>query len=94
VNESFKKVKKKVKYQMSDQQTVILATILRLKSRIVELKTRLNKMTELKKRLFKVKDHINSQDETINDIVVHVNANISEICKRIKTMKNNIERMN
>ncbi len=79
---------------MSDQQTVILATILRLKSRIVELKTRLNKMTELKKRLFKVKDHINSQDETINDIVVHVNANISEICKRIKTMKNNIERMN
>jgi chromosome segregation ATPase len=85
---------KKVKYQMSDQQTVIFATILRLKSQIVELKTRLNKMTELKKRLLKMKDHINNQNETINDIVVHVNANISEICKRIKAMKNNIERMN
>jgi hypothetical protein len=90
VNERFKKVK----YQMSDQQTIIFATILRLKSRIVELKIRLNKMTELKKRLLKMKDHINNQNETINDIVVHVNANIFEICKRIKTMKNNIERLN
>ncbi len=41
-----------------------------------------------------MKDHINNQNETINDIVVHVNANIFEICKRIKTMKNNIERLN
>jgi uncharacterized coiled-coil protein SlyX len=83
-----------MKYQMSDQQTIIFATILRLKSRIVELKTRLNKMIELKKRLLKMKNHINNQDETINDIAAYVNANISEICKRIKAMKNNIERMN
>jgi uncharacterized coiled-coil protein SlyX len=79
---------------MSDQQTIIFATIFRLKSRIVELKTRLNKMTELKKRLLKIEDYINNQDETINNVVVHVNANIFEICKRIKAMKNNIERMN
>jgi uncharacterized protein (DUF3084 family) len=89
VNERFKKVK----YQMSDQQTIIFATVLRLKSRIVELKTRLKKITELKERLLKMKNHINSQDETINDIAAHVNANISEICRRIKAMKNNIERM-
>ncbi len=85
---------KKMKYQMNDQQTINFATILRLKSRIVELKIRLNKMTELKERLLKMKNHINSQDETIKNIAVHVNANISEICRRIKTMKNNIERMN
>ncbi len=41
-----------------------------------------------------MKNHINNQDETINDIAAYVNANISEICKRIKAMKNNIERMN
>jgi hypothetical protein len=56
VNERFKKMK----YQMNDQQTIIFATVLRLKSRIVELKTRLNKMIELKERLLKMKDHINN----------------------------------
>jgi hypothetical protein len=51
-------------------------------------------MIESKKRLLKIENHINNQDETINDVVVHVNANIFEIYRRIKTMKNNIERMN
>ncbi len=90
VNKRFKKVK----YKMSEQQTIFFATVLRLKARIVELKTRLNKMTELKKRLLKIENRINNQKKTINDVVVHVNANFFEICRRIKTMKNNIERMN
>ncbi len=36
---------------MKNQQKIIFATVLRLKSRLIELKTRLNKMIELKKRL-------------------------------------------
>jgi DNA repair exonuclease SbcCD ATPase subunit len=83
--------------------SIILDTILRLKTRMTKLETRLTAISArakleninaLEEKILKVNDRINSQNKTFRNATIHANANMIEMFERIKELENQIERMN
>ncbi len=83
----------KLKYQTSKHQTIIFELVSRLKTRIVELETRLKKMSQMKEKLLKIENRIIDQNETIADTAAYANAEIFETFSRDKTVKNRMKKM-
>jgi hypothetical protein len=82
---------------------IILDTILRLKTRMTKLETRLaaisaraklENINALEKKILKVNDRINNQNETFRNATIHANANMIEMFERIKKLENQIKKMN
>ncbi len=78
---------------MNEQQTITFELILRLKRRIVDLKTRLSEMSRMKDKLLKIDDRLNNQNESNADIVVHVNVEINETFTRLSIVEERVEQM-
>jgi hypothetical protein len=82
---------------------IILDIILRLKTRMTKLETRLTaifvrakleNINVLEKKILKMNDRINNQNETFRNATLHVNANMIEMFERIKKLENQIEKIN
>jgi peptidoglycan hydrolase CwlO-like protein len=83
--------------------SIILDIILRLKTKMTKLETRLaaifaraklENINALEEKILKMNDRINNQNETFRDATTHANANMIEMFERIKKFENQIERMN
>jgi hypothetical protein len=82
---------------------IIFDTILRLKTRMTKLETRLaaifvraklENINVFEEKILKMNDRINNQNKTFRNATIHVNANMIEMFKRIKKFENQIKKMN
>jgi hypothetical protein len=48
------------------------------------LKTRIDRINQLKEKILKIENHLNNQDKTSGNAVAHVNASLIETFDRIE----------
>jgi uncharacterized coiled-coil protein SlyX len=85
---------KELKNKMNEQQTIILELILRLKSKIVKLKSQLERTNQVKEKLLKIENRVINHDESINDVAIYVNAEIFETFTQLSTIKDRVKQIN
>jgi hypothetical protein len=82
---------------------IILDIILRLKTRMTRFETRLTAISvrakleninAFKKKILKMNDRINNQNETFRNTIIYVNASMIKMFERIKKFENQIKKMN